>query len=68
MGKTRYRVFQLDPNTELWGAIDVDVEATSAKAAIRQTVEDAGEYVAVPERSWQPQSVKVETQKRLKIG
>ena len=46
------------------------VSASSARAAINESVnghqEAAGEYVAIPARSWQPLSVKFET--KMKIG
>jgi len=43
-------------------------EARSAEAAIRQVVEKSGEeglYVAIPERSWLPREMRVETTKRV---
>lgn len=46
------------------------VAAGSARGAINDSVnghqEAAGEYVAIPARSWQPLSVKFET--KMKIG
>lgn len=77
MGKTQYVVLEKAQNgpdavQELWSLYDVGVEATSAAGALRLALKDKGNlgksYVAVPQRSWQPQSVKMETQQRLKIG
>lgn len=43
------------------------VEAHSAEHAIRQVAKE-GTYVAVPGRSWNPVSVKIETTTTLKIS
>lgn len=75
MGKTQYVVLE-DASTqdgpEYWSLYDVGVEATSATGALRIALKDKGDlgarYVAVPLRSWQPQPVDLETQRRLKIG
>lgn len=47
------------------------VEAASGDAAIRAHVReyaDEGTFVAVPARSWQPQTVTTETKTTVKIG
>jgi hypothetical protein len=55
-----------------WNEAQV-VEAHSAEAAIRNwymrhTPENVLAVVAVPERSWKPQQVRVETTKRVVVG
>jgi len=47
-----------------------EVNAASAAAAVRRIAETAGAgtYVAVPESSWKPVSVTVETQTVIKLG
>ena len=76
MGKTRYVVLEetsaASDDIGEWVVYDVGVEATSAIGALRMALNGKGDlgsrYVAVPERSWQPQAIKVETQRRIKIG
>lgn len=77
MAKTRYVVLEEISAVEssenmYWFEYAVDIEATSATGAIRAALNGQGNlghrYVAVPERSWNPQPVEVETQRRLKIG
>ena len=43
------------------------VSASSAEAAIRQSVSDEGTYVAVPARSWKPVAVRTETQTIIRL-
>jgi hypothetical protein len=53
-----------------WDRVD-GVEAHSAEAAIRTHVAQAkttGTFVAIPERSWKPTPVTVETQTVVKVG
>ena len=70
VAKTSYIV--LKGNEDGWSYFDIEIEATSAKSAIRIAVQkeggSAGDYVAIPARSWKVLPVKVETQKLLKIG
>lgn len=76
MGKTQYVVLEETPledqDGDAWLLYDVGVEATSAAGALRIALKGKGNlsnrYVAVPQRSWQPQPVEMETQQRLKIG
>lgn len=75
MGKTSYVVLEEQTGGDMpdyWTVYDVGVQATSATGALRLALNGRGNigsrYVAVPERSWQPQPVEVETQHRLKIG
>ena len=50
-----------------WETI-AEVEAANAQDAIRQAAKGAeGVYVAVPARSWQPVTVKVETRTVVKL-
>ena len=54
---------------EGWQVIDT-AEARSAPGAVRELLNGAtegGEYVAVPERSWRPMKVSVETKTALKF-
>jgi hypothetical protein len=46
------------------------VEAASASAAIRTVAEKqgAGQYVAVPDRSWNPCAVTIETKTKVKLS
>lgn len=71
MGKTRYYVLKQTGEGGTWENYVENIEATSAKSAIRAALAGNGQggiFVAVPKRSWNPQPVKVETQQRLKIG
>lgn len=53
----------------LVGYIDGFVPAANADAAIRKAANDEeGTYVAVPARSWQPRTVKVETQRKVSLS
>lgn len=63
---TEYVILKLDGNDEsLWSRWEGTVKATSARAAVSAAAKDdlqpSGEYVAIPARSWQPVTVKVET-------
>lgn len=76
MGKTSYVVLEETSAASIsvgeWVVIAEGILATSATGALRAALNGKGNlgtrYVAVPERSWQPQPVEVETQHRLKIG
>lgn len=76
MAKTLYVILEEVPGENgsppSWEMYDAGVEASSAAGALRTALKgrsDLGErYVAVPHRSWQPQSVVVETQARLKFS
>jgi hypothetical protein len=75
VAKTKYVVLEESTHTdepEAWTLYDVGVEATSSAGALRIALKGQGNlgsrYVAVPQRSWQPQPVEVETQQKLKIG
>lgn len=63
---TRYIVLRILPPEETveWHAL---VSARSPDAAIRQTAEESGTYVAVPARSWKPQVVEVEQVARVTV-
>ena len=47
-----------------WSVLE-DVDADSARAAIRAATNAPGVFVAVPARSWHPVTVTVETQTRM---
>ena len=70
---TAYVVLRLNTDRGASWVTVKTVNATSAKAAIQQVLDGsddkdkAGSYVAVPERSWQPVTVKVETQTVVKF-
>lgn len=76
MAKTRYVVLEEvsgeNGGVDYWSIYDVGVEASSSDSALRAALKDRGNlgsrYVAIPERSWKPQSVSVKTEHRLKIG
>lgn len=53
-----------------WLPFASPIEAVSSEAAIRQAAEKngAGEYVAVPARSWAPQKVTVEQKAEVKFA
>lgn len=60
---TLYTVLQ-QAAEEGWKVYRESVEARSSDDAIRRAIDGSvaeGKYVAVPSRSWEPKSVKVET-------
>lgn len=61
MATTDYLVFQQDEHSQDWSSAGA-VTATSADAAVRAVAltDGPGVYAAVPARSWQPRTVKVE--------
>jgi hypothetical protein len=68
---TRYVI--LEVNTGEGGKIDNlkhvdDVEAASATSAIRGSIKTPGIYIAIPERSFRPVKVTVETKQTVKLG
>lgn len=70
---TRYLVLKRHGEEDAWSPIGAErVEASSARAAILGALNhrsDAdGEFVAIPERSWQPLRVATETVTRVKAG
>lgn len=69
---TSYVVLAADARVDgTWKVLGA-AEASSAKVAIQAVVDKmeqkAGSYVAVPERSWHPLIVKVETQTVVKFA
>lgn len=69
---TNYLVLKTDPETGLFEFID-SAKAASAKDAIRAVAvgleqKAAGEYVAVPERSFTKLKVQAQQQTVLKVG
>ena len=70
MSKTHYIVFQ-EGEEDVWHHFAYDVEATSSKAAIRTALSgesEGGRFLAIPQRSYQPRVVKIETEHHLKIN
>lgn len=71
---TAYVILRREPDGT-WRADGVQQRARSAQQAVRQTIElraeadvdAAGTYVAIPARSFQPVTAKVETQTVLKL-
>lgn len=61
---TDYIVLNRD-NSGYW-AQEKTVQARSAEAAIRQIGKE-GTYVAIPQRSWKPVTVRAETQTVLRL-
>ena len=67
MSKTRYMVL-VAGNDNAWHLYQDDVEATSSVGAIRSAVNGkAGTYVAIPDRSFKPRTVEIETQHRVVV-
>lgn len=64
---TEYVVLKKAGGSSTWAEFK-RVEAASARAAVHAVVKDPGEYLAVPSRSWNPMTVKVETKTELKIS
>jgi hypothetical protein len=68
MDVTRYVVLYRN-DEPAWVVIHGTVKAHSPEAAIRQIGPvDGVAYVAVPERSWKPLSVAVETRKQVTVA
>ena len=71
MSQTRYVVLVQQPEDEtLFRLVDTEEVARSANAAILTFVGKAGAegtYVAVPERSWRPREVAVETRREVRV-
>jgi hypothetical protein len=66
---TEYHIFKLD-GSGLWEGPKATVMGTTGKAAVAaylKTAEEEGTYVPVPTRSWNPITVEVETQTKLKL-
>jgi hypothetical protein len=65
---TKYIILRKQPSTEteLWEPIG-GVLASSPRRAIAAQIQEAGEYVAVPVRSWHPLTAKVETTTKTTI-
>lgn len=74
--RTKYVVLEEMPEDsalpEAWTVYAENIEAASPVSALRVALDGKGNlgtrYVAVPQRSWQPQPVQVETSHRIKIG
>ena len=65
---TAYVILRHDE--EAWVVVD-QLEARSARGALWAHLngsDKGGEYVAVPERSWRPMKVSVETKRSLRFG
>ena len=67
---TSYLVLSKDADKDWWILVGSYV-AASAKAAVSAHVKDkdakAGTFVAVPERSWKPLTLAVETETKVKL-
>lgn len=65
---TRYLV--LKKSEAGWVIYGDDVQASGERAAIKACAEagGAGDYVAVPHRSWKPRTVSVSREPVVKIG
>lgn len=67
---TTYLVFRKGTEDDLWTQVAVK-DARSAMSAIRQHLDggkEGGTLAAVPARSWNPVTVKVETKTELKFS
>ncbi len=65
---TEYIVLVEESETGGWVPYGLPVEASSANRAIKAAEPEAGEYVAIPSRSWRPVTVKVEKRDVVTIG
>ena len=66
-----YDCSDLNPPDYCWQIIGEPVKASSAGRAIAASLDkggSAGEYVAVPSRSWRPLTVKMEQVTKVTIG
>lgn len=67
---TDYTILKRDTTGEWWGEVRYE-RARSTRAAIAAAITDsneAGDYVAIPTRSFRPVTVKVETKTALKFS
>lgn len=67
---TTYVVLFKEPNEDLFDVLDKRYEAGSGNAAVRAAAGDMqkqGTYVAIPERSWEPTRIEIETNPRVKV-
>ena len=68
---TSYLILKYDDGTDeeegTWSVI-VSAKASSAQRALKAAAVGEGEYVAIPERSWKPLTVKVEQTTKVTIG
>lgn len=64
---TTYIVLRYISDTEQWDKYG-ESDASSPSRAIRLLEPGAGEFVAVPKRSWNPVTVKVENTVKITIG
>lgn len=68
MADTTYRILVKSPSGD-WqelDPLDAPVTASSANAAIRNTVTEDGAYIAIPSRSWKPLVVTFQTKPTVK--
>jgi uncharacterized protein (DUF2384 family) len=68
---TKYVVLLEHAEPGGWEVINDGIAAASATAAIKAVIgptDSAKRYVAVPERSWKPVKVTVETKQTVKLG
>lgn len=70
---TEYVILRNDPREDgaqsnRWFEVGPTVKASSAKRALSAAEISAGEYVALPARSWKPLTVKVEQTTKVTIG
>lgn len=45
-----------------------NVDASGARAAVKATVKEPGEYAAIPARSWKPTKVTIDTNPTVKFA
>jgi hypothetical protein len=67
--KTTYHVFleQRQDGAAIYVPVEANVEASNGNEAVRLAAKQAGIYVAIPARSFQPVTVTVETQTVVKL-
>lgn len=68
--QTAYTLLQFDDETDQWKEHGDPVRASTSEAAVRKhaAVMGAGVYIAVPQRSWRPVTVKIETQTKVTLS
>ncbi len=65
---TEYTILAYNPETNSWDRVQGNVVASSARRALAASDLEAGEYVAIPARSWKPLTVSVEQTTKVTIG
>ncbi len=65
---TSYTILKLNDEDQTWGFEAVNIKASSSRRALAAAEVGAGTFVAVPDRSWKPLTVKTEQVTKVTIG